>query len=104
MQAVYRNLGRQMSGRGQLESAFRRDSQVWIPTLQLLLQKRLDHAPRSLAVKVGPKRVVCAAQEGRIGPGARHLAHTLTTEWKRQPDVVRHGPGPLLQLAVLADV
>src|SRR5437667_12785703 len=104
VKAVERDVGRQMRGRGQFESALRRDAQIRIPAVQLLLLQRLDNAARGFAVKLGPERVISAAQKGGIGTCSRNLPHALTAKWKRQTNIVRHLARPLLQLAVLAEV
>src|SRR5207253_885055 len=103
VKAVKRDVGRKMRGGGQLESALRRDAQIRVPAIQFLLLQRLDHAARGFAVKLGPERVISAAQEGGIGTGSRNFPHALTAKRKRQRNIVWHLPGSLLELAVLAE-
>src|SRR5205823_13121049 len=85
--AVERDVGRQMRGRGQLESALRRDAQIRVPAVQFLLLQYLEHTARGFAVKLGPERVISAAQEGGIGTGSRNFSHALTAKREGQRNI-----------------
>ena len=87
VEAIERDLGRQLGGGRQLEVAFRRDAHVRLEPVELLLLQSLDPVSRALAVELGPDRVVGAAEKSRIGASPRHFAHAPRAEWEGQGDV-----------------